>query len=84
LRRNLLSLGYLHSEARAKLAQVKRTFDAKRNAMQTRVEEAMKASAAAWSDTKRGPESAWDELSSAVEEARSEFQDAEEKEHQSA
>lgn len=74
-------------KARAKLAQVKKGFDAKRDALRSRLDEATKASSAAWSDAKTGLESAWEELRAAVDEARNEFSDAEkaeEKETQSA
>jgi len=69
-------------EARAKLAEVKKTFNRKRDAMKKQLEQAGNASSAAWDDARKGVESAWDELRAAMDHARSEFSDAEETETQ--
>lgn len=65
-------------KARAKLANIRGGFVAKRKAVKDQLEQARKASSAAWADSKQGLESAWDELRSALEEARREFSDTEE------
>jgi hypothetical protein len=69
-------------KVRAQLASVKKSFDIRRTAMQDQLADATKASSAAWSDAKQGLESAWEELSNALGEARAEFVDAEEEESQ--
>ena len=73
-------------KARAKLADVRRSYVKKRDAMKDELEKATKASSAAWSDAKAGVESAWTELRAAIDAARSEFseEETEEKEAQPA
>lgn len=46
--------------------------------MRKALEEATKASSAAWTDVRGGVESAWADLHTALEEARAEFSDADE------
>ena len=64
-------------KARAKLAGVRKGYVKKRDAMKHELEKATKASSAAWSDAKGGIESAWNDLRTAIDEARAEFSDAE-------
>jgi phage host-nuclease inhibitor protein Gam len=73
-------------KARAKLADVRKSYVEKRDAMKDALEKATKASSAAWSDASAGLESAWSELRAALDEARAEFSEdeADEKEAQPA
>jgi hypothetical protein len=64
-------------KARAKLAEVNKTFTRKREAVADELKKAGQAGSAAWTDAKKGVESAWEELRAAVDEARAEFTDAE-------
>lgn len=65
-------------KARAKLAEVRKGFSAKRDNVRKALEEATKASSAAWTDVRGGVESAWEDLHTALEEARAQFSDADE------
>jgi hypothetical protein len=60
-------------EARARLAEVKKTVDEKQSNARARLASARSASAAAWEESKKGLQSAWTELSEAVERARHEL-----------
>jgi hypothetical protein len=60
-------------QARAKLADVKKIVDGKRESARKSLAFAHKASAAAWGDAKEGLQSAWRELRDAVQTARDEF-----------
>jgi hypothetical protein len=64
-------------KARAKLAEARKDFTAKRDAMKEALAGAKNASSAAWTDVRGGVESAWEELSTAFEQARTHLSDGE-------